>query len=293
MNQTNQINQMDQIDQMNQMKNDSRGKLVCVLGAAGGVGASTVAANLAISLQRLHSTQSVLVVDTTLSGGDLSLMFGLALGAGFRPLPTDPQQVDEALLMNAQAKHRSGVHLLSLGHNSPLRPVAEPVVLVRTLELMARWHDWIVLDCGCMTERVTQAVVPHMSTVLIVATLALPPAQRMKQWVEWLINTGVPSGKIVAVMNRCREDEAEYQRQLKPLLPCRVGAYLPDSPELAREALINGAPLAEGDARAALACCYGELAVSLGGQSVGDSDRKPQGWFQSLQARLTGERHAA
>lgn len=273
--------------------NDSRAKLVCVLGAAGGVGTSTVAANLAVSLQRLHGTQSVIAADTTLTGGDLSLMFGLALGAGFRPLPTDPQQVDEALLMNSQAKHRSGVHLLRLGHNSPLRPIAESAVLARTLELMTRWHDWIVLDCGCMTESVTQTVIPRASTVLIVGTLALPPVQRMKQWVELLISTGVPIGKMVAVMNRCREDEAEYQRQLKPLLPCRVGACLPDSPELAREALINGVPLVGGDMRAALACCYGELAVSLGGLSVGDSDQKPHGWFQRLQIRFTGERHAA
>lgn len=144
-----------------------------------------------------------------------------------------------------------------------------------------------------MTESVTQTLVPCASTVLIVGTLALPPAQRMKQCVELLISTGVPSGKMVAVMNRCREDEAEYQRQLKPLLPCRVGAYLPDSPELAREALINGVPLVDGDTRAALACCYEELAVSLGGRSAGDSDQKPQGWFQNLQARLTRERHAA
>lgn len=270
-----------------------RAKLVCVLGAAGGVGASTVAANLAVSLQRLHRAQSVVVVDTTLTGGDLPLMLGMAPGAGLRPLPTDPQQVDEALLMNAQAAHRSGVRLLHLGHNSPLRPVAEQAVLARTLELMARWHDWIVVDCGCMTERAAQAVIPRASTVLIVATLALPPAQRMKQLVELLLNIGVPSGKLVAVMNRCREDEAAYQRQLKPLLPCRVGAYLPDSPELAREALINGAPLVAVDARAALSCCYEELAASLSGQSVGASDRTSRGLFQRLHTRFMGERHAA
>ena len=273
--------------------NDPRAKLVCVLGAAGGVGASTVAANLAVSLQELHRTQSVVAVDTTLTGGDLPLMLGMALGAGLRPLPTDPQQVDEALLMNAQAKHRSGVHLLHLGHNSPLRPVAEQAVLVRTLELMARWYDWIVVDCGCTTERVTQAVIPHASTVLLVATLALPAAQRAKQWADMLTKAGVPRGKLVAVINRYREDDAAYQRQLKSLLPCRVGAYLPDSPELAREALIDGVPLVAVDSRAALACCYGELAISLSGQSVDASDRKAQGLLQSLQARFMGKRHAA
>lgn len=273
--------------------NDPRAKLVCVLGAAGGVGASTVAANLAVSLQQLHRTQSVVVVDTTLTGGDLPLMLGMAPGTGLRPLPIDPQQVDEALLMNAQATHHSGVKLLHLGQSSPLRSLAEPAVLARTLELMARWYDWIVVDCGCMTERAAQAVIPRASTVLIVATLALPSAQRAKQWVVALINSGVPSAKIVAVLNRCREDEAAYQRQLKPLLPCRVGAYLPDSPELAREALINGAPLVAVDARAALSCCYEELAASLSGQSVGASDRTSRGLLQRLHTRFMGERHAA
>lgn len=270
-----------------------RAKLVCVLGAAGGVGASTVAANLAVSLQQVHGTQSVAVVDTTLAGGDLPLLLGVSLGAGLRPLPTDPQQVDEALLMNALAKHASGVHLLHLGQNSPLRPVAEQAVLVRTLELMARWYDWIVLDCGCMTEKVAHAVIPHAGMVLIVATLALPAAQRAKQWVELLIAAGVPRGKLVAVINRYREDDATYQRQFKPLLPCRVGAALPDSPELARESLIEGVPLVAVDSRAALSRGYEELAASLSGQSAGASDRKPQGLLQTWQARFMGKRRAA
>lgn len=273
--------------------NDSRAKLVCVLGASGGVGASTVAANLAVSLQLMYPAQSVAVMDTTLTGGDLPLMLGVAPGAGLRSLSIDPQRIDEALLMNAQATHHSGVKLLHLGQSSPLRPLAEPAVLVRTLELMARWYDWIIVDCGCATENVTQTVIPHASTVLLVATLALPSAQRAKQWVEALIKASVPSGKIVAVMNRCREDEVAYQQQLKSLLPCRVGAYLPDSPELAREALINGAPLVTVGPRAALASCYAALALSLSGESVSVSDRKTQGLFQSLQARFMGKRHAA
>lgn len=278
---------------MDTANNDARAKLICVLGASGGVGVSTVAANLAVSLQQMYSAQSVAVMDTTLTGGDLPLMLGVAPGAGLRSLPTDPQRVDEALLMNAQATHRSGVKLLHLGQTSPLRSLAEPAVLVRTLELMARWYDWIVVDCGCATEHVTHTVIPHANMVLLVATLALPSAQRAKQWVEVLINTGVPSGKIVAVMNRCREDEVAYRQQLKSLLPCRVGAYLPDSPELAREALIQGVPLVVVDSRAALATAYEELALSLTGQPVGASNQKPQGLFHSLQARLMGTRHAA
>ena len=273
--------------------NDSRAKLVCVLGAAGGVGASTVAANLAVSLQQVHRAQSVVVADTTLTGGDLPLMLGMAPGAGLRRLPTDPQQVDEAFLMNAQVAHRSSVHLLRLGHNSPLRPVAEQAVLARTLELLARWHDWIVMDCGCATERIAHIVIPRASTVLLVATLALPAAHRAKQWAELLINTGVPSGKLVVVMNRCREDEAAYRRQLQPLLPCRVGVYLPDSPEPAREALINGIPLVAVDSRTALSRGYEELALSLSGQSVGDSDKNAHGLLQRLQTRFMGTRHAA
>lgn len=272
---------------------EPRAKLVCVLGAAGGVGTSTVAANLAVSLQRLHRTQSVVVVDTTLTGGDLPLMLGMPPGAGLRPLPTDPQQVDETLLMNAQAAHRSGVRLLHLGHNSPLRPVAEQAVLARTLELLARWHDWIVVDCGCMTERVTHAVIPLAHRVLIVAIPALPAAQRARQWAELLIAAGVPRGNLAAVINRCREDEAAYQRQLKPLLPCRVGASLPDSPASAREALINGTPLVAVDARAAVSRGYEELAASLSGPSADASKRNPQGVLQRLHVRLMGKRHAA
>jgi pilus assembly protein CpaE len=279
---------------MNQRdQNDARATVVCVLGASGGVGASTVAANLALSLQQAHSAQSVAVMDTTLTGGDLPLMLGVAPGTGLRSLPTDPRLVDEALLMNAQTTHRSGVTLLRLGQSSPLRPLAEPAVLARTLDLMAQWYAWIVVDCGCATERVAHTVIPHASTVLLVATLALPSAQRAKQWAEWLIGIGVPSGKLVAVMNRCREDEAAYRREVPSIFPCRVGAYLPDAPEPAREALIEGVPLAAIQPCSALAQGYAELAGALSGQTAGVSDRNTRGLLQRLHARFMGRRHAA
>jgi pilus assembly protein CpaE len=272
---------------------DARAKVICVLGASGGVGASTVAANLALSFQRGSGARSVAVMDTTLTGGDLPLMLGVASGACLRSLPTDPRQIDEALLMNAQTTGRSGVTLLCFGRSGPLRPPAEPAVLARTLDLMVRWYDRLIVDCGVATEHVLRTVIPHASTVLLVATLALPSAQRAKQWAEWLMDIGVPSGTLVAVLNRCRKDEKAYQREVPSIIPCRIGAYLPDAPELAREAVIEGVPLAALHPRAALAQSYATLAGSLSGQTVASSDRKADGLFQRLRARFMVTGHAA
>jgi Flp pilus assembly CpaE family ATPase len=231
-------------------------------------------------------------LETTLTGGDLPLLLSMAPDAGVRSLPTDPQMVDEALLMNAQTTHGSGVRLLRLGRSSPLRSGAEPAVLARVLELMERWHDWIVVDCGCVTEQIARVVIPRASTVLLVATLALPAAQRAKQWVETLIDIGVPRGKLLVVMNRCRDDETAYRQQVPSVFPCRIGAYLPDAPEQVRDALLEGVPLVGVDARGGLARGYEELAVALGGSSAEASDRKPHGLLQRVQARFMRMRHA-
>lgn len=122
-----------------------RGTVVAVTGARGGVGATTVAANLAWYLAH-RQNRRVALVDFDLQNGDCALCLNLASGTGLREVLTHPLRIDPVFLERAMA--RLGERLFVLSSEEPLNEdVAFAPEAVMTLigVLQSQFH-YVVAD---------------------------------------------------------------------------------------------------------------------------------------------------
>ncbi|HEY7709413.1 MAG TPA: hypothetical protein VIG57_05195, partial [Candidatus Entotheonella sp.] len=71
---------------------DGRGKLINILGGKGGVGTTTLAVNLAVSLQEINPASSVVLVDLNLQFGDVALYLDLEPMYTFGDITSDPSR---------------------------------------------------------------------------------------------------------------------------------------------------------------------------------------------------------
>ena len=92
------------------------GKIVSLVGARGGVGATTVAANLAWYLANRQGRR-VALVDLDLQSGDAALLFNAELTPGFRDALANPLRLDHILLERTMTK--IGERLFVLGSVEP------------------------------------------------------------------------------------------------------------------------------------------------------------------------------
>src|SRR5207247_5242198 len=79
------------------------GKLVSFIGARGGVGTTTLAANLAWHLANRHSRR-VALVDLDLQNGDCSMIFNVDNVPGLRDALANPLRLDHLLLDRIMSK---------------------------------------------------------------------------------------------------------------------------------------------------------------------------------------------
>jgi pilus assembly protein CpaE len=93
------------------------GKLVAFIGARGGVGTTTLAANLAWYLANRQSRR-VALVDLDLQHGDCSLLFNIENTPGFRDALANPLRLDHLLLDRIMTQ--VGERLFVLGSHEPL-----------------------------------------------------------------------------------------------------------------------------------------------------------------------------
>jgi pilus assembly protein CpaE len=185
------------------------GRVLTFIGAKGGTGVTTAAANAALALHK-HG-QRTLLLDLSLESGNLALAMGLRPRYSVADLLENFHRVDESLLSSLVATHGSGVEVLA----APALPESMPAVSAdqarAVLRLLRRHYDLVVIDLGRAYSEFGAAALEASDVTMLMLVpdvLAIHGAKRLMP----LIRRGLESrsGRIEVVLNRAApEDEVQ------------------------------------------------------------------------------------
>ena len=147
------------------------GTIVTVFGAKGGIGKTTIATNLAISLAQ-YGNQSVALVDLDTRFGDVAITLDLKSERSIADLVRDLNSIDGIdanTLRDALTRHASGVWVLP----APSRPSQwrdlHPDGVKNVIDVLAQTHDFVVVDTpGTFSPFVGVAL--EVATVILAVT---------------------------------------------------------------------------------------------------------------------------
>ncbi|MGC3974346.1 MAG: P-loop NTPase [Nitrospira sp.] len=219
------------------------GRVVAVMGARGGVGTSSVATNLAISIQQVSQQESVALMDLDLLGGDLGLFLDLRTVQGLKHLSKDISRLDETIVRSSLAQHSSGLRLLSSGYEGFEELVHAPGSTMRVIGLLRAMHRQVFIDCGHVLEPAVKEALDCSDQIIIVTTLSLPVIRRTKRLLEILRMAACPSGKVAVVVNRYANDQKDLLAETEDLLGMPMAGLIPNDYGTASEAINHGKPL--------------------------------------------------
>jgi pilus assembly protein CpaE len=120
-------------------------QVVAVAGTRGGVGGSTLAANLALALAQ-HRGVRVALVDLDLFHGSCDLLLGVAANTGLADALTQPERIDELLLQRAAIACQGGVSLFASHGKPDLAAKIDPQALSLLLGHLRRQFDFVLVD---------------------------------------------------------------------------------------------------------------------------------------------------
>lgn len=181
------------------------GRVVTVVPARGGSGASLVAINLAAELHGM-SGQPTLLVDADRHYGSIATYLGVKARYGLADVLGGDGVVDGALVSTTAAVHPEGLHVLV----SPVsidfeRPA--PLELRRLppmLEAARALYPWTVCDLPRATLAETAAAARHSARLAIVFQLAVHDVRAARALRRALQAQGVDPAAILMVANRFR-----------------------------------------------------------------------------------------
>src|SRR4051812_5014497 len=122
---------------------DVRSRVYAIVGAKGGVGATTIAVNLAAALARV--LDDALLVDLNFAAGDAAVFLGVEPRFTIADALENTHRLDEAFLRSLVVRSRAGLDLL--GSSPRIAPGSTDAGRLRALlDFLARYYHAVVLD---------------------------------------------------------------------------------------------------------------------------------------------------
>ena len=160
---------------------DRLGQLIEVVGSKGGVGTTTIAANLAVSLTEKEKVQSVALVDMNLVFGDVPLFLEIKPSYHWGEITKNVSRLDPTFLLNVLSRDPCGVYVLPSPVNLDGHNPVSPETVENLLGLMQKMFDFVLIDGGQSLDATSLRILKMSNTVLLVSTLSLPCLTNMKK----------------------------------------------------------------------------------------------------------------
>jgi len=224
-----------------------RGEVIAVVGARGGVGATSVAIGAAWLIADTHAKQAALI-DFDLQFGTAALSLDLEPGSGMRNALEHPDRIDSLFIASAMVNFSDRLSIL--GGEEPLDEAIElkPEGMRRLVDEVSDISDFVVCDIPRHLVATAADVLAGAKTMILVTDLSLSglrDAMRLKTSLQRM----APQVPLRIVANRVGHakgvelGKAEFEKSLGAEIDC----VLPEDAKAGKAAL-NGKPLTAGAA---------------------------------------------
>jgi pilus assembly protein CpaE len=260
-----------------------KGKTIAVFSLRGGVGISTIAANLAAGLAQMWGC-GVGLIDLALTSGQSALMLNLPLRKTWADLAHAPiGEMDAELIRKVLLPHSSGAFVLA----SPNRPeqaeliTGEKVAHVLTV-LKERYH-YLVLDMPHDFSATTLAGLDHADEILLVLTPEVASLHAASCALDVFDTLKYPRNIIRLVLNWTFERRGLARKEIEDALQRLIDVVIPFAPDAFVQAINRGAPPILDTPPTALGALFEDLAYFL---SKPDHQKQPPAQPSALYQRV-------
>jgi pilus assembly protein CpaE len=179
----------------------NQGRVLTVVSPKGGVGRSTVAANLAVAL-KLSTQKKVALVDGSLYFGDLGVMLNLLSNKTIVDAVEHVDDLDADLLNDIMVTHSSGVKVLLAPPQPEMAELVTAEHIRRVLVELAANFDYVVVDTWPSFADTVLTAMDLADEILLVMTLEMTAIKDVKLYLEVVEKLNYPAEKVKLVLNR-------------------------------------------------------------------------------------------
>ena len=245
------------------MLSTTKSRCIVVTGASGGVGATSIACNLALEIAQLSQRECALM-DLDLQMGNVAVNFDCDPKYTIYDLASSGADLDRAVLTSTMTILPEGVVLLTRPEALQQCEAVTPEVVERILDIMSDSFEHVVLDVPGHFEPQTVPIFARADLILVVCQMLVPSIRNAKRFCAALNHLGIPSERVEVVVNRAdgrsgRLTEKDVQETLKK----PIFATIPNDFQFVARSIDVGKPIASLDQNNAVRAAIRKIAKKV------------------------------
>ena len=252
------------------------GRVIAIVSGKGGVGKTTITAELGIALAKRN--QKVCVIDADVAMANLSLLLNMQ-GS---PITLHDVLLGESNVQDAIYDGPQGLKLIPSGLSLENFRRVDPERLAGIVESISNQFDFVLLDCPAGIEKGVLAAIASADEVLLVT---MPTSPAIADVLKAKITAQRLNVKVIGVIvNFVRQEKGEIKfDDIQKLLELPIFGLVPYDPEIRRTFMYEKlAPLMIREPGSPAAVAIQKTAAKLAGLPVKIDEGKKQGFFSRL-----------
>ena len=263
------------------IKAERTGKIINVVASKGGVGNTTIAVNLAVSLADPNRRQSVALVDMNLLFGEVPLFLDIKPSFHWGEVAKNITRLDAMFLMSVLHRHGSGVYVLPAPAELNGTHQLTPDIIEKLLTLMKSIFDYTVLDSGRTNDDIAISALELSDTVLVTCILSVPCLTNVNRLTRVLYDLGfAPGANLRLIVNRYLKDTSISLKDAEESVRMKVSWTVPNDFRTTMSAINQGKSLSEVSMRSPVAHSIRQIAVDLSDKEI--REEKKGSFFGNL-----------
>jgi pilus assembly protein CpaE len=251
---------------------ESGGEIITVCGARGGLGATTLAVNLAAKLVAVTGSEAALV-DLDLQRGDVAAFMNLTPHNSLANLAAAPGEIDDVFLASTLTRHPNGVFVLPAPTEIEDADSVGHAEIKLALDLLRARFRYTVVDTARTITGATLAAVEASRRILLISDLSVPGIRAARRTADLFARLGIPADSVELLVSEAVAGPVSLQDASRAIgkTPFFV---IPRDESSAVEAMNHGVPLNGKPTKLALAMA--ELATKVAGVPAAGKPRSGQ-----------------
>jgi pilus assembly protein CpaE len=204
------------------------GVVISVTSLVGGVGVTSLAANLALALTALH--QRVALIDLDLQTGGLAVFLSMDPEVTIMPLVRLDRKLDSIQLESALTKHSSGVYLLAAPKRIEEGELVSDITVGTVLDLTRQLFDYVIVDCGDHVDENGVAAWERSEFLFYVLNQSIAAARSAWRFVDLFERLGLTTLEPLFILDRYSASHPLTEKAIEETLARPIAAKIPADP---------------------------------------------------------------
>lgn len=222
------------------LKSQQKAQIITFFSTKGGVGKTTLAANLAVSLA--GRGKRTLLIDCSLQFGDIAIMLNEKVNRNIFYIVERDEEISYLSIEKNLTSHPSGLKLLLAPSEPAYAEAVKPHHIKQIIDQVSPMYQYIIIDTAPHIGEVELGIFDRTDTLLLVATLEISSLKNTKLCLKTLADINFDTSKIKLLLNKETANVGIDRQGIEEGLKIPMFASVPMDSETSQLSLNQGEP---------------------------------------------------